>query len=59
VAVSGALFDLGVVQGPLDAVDVGRGIAVIAFMWFVIPWIMNGRPNIAGELPLQSPRELH
>jgi len=35
------------------------GIALIAFMWFGIPWITNGRPNIAGELALRSPRELH
>ncbi len=34
-------------------------IGVIAFMWFGIPWITNGRPNIAGELALRSPRELH
>jgi hypothetical protein len=34
-------------------------VAVIAFMWFGIPWITNGRPNIAGELALRSPRELH
>jgi len=35
------------------------GIALIAFMWFGIPWITNGRPDIAGELALRSPRELH
>ena len=35
------------------------GIAVIAFMWFGIPWITNGRPDIAGQLALRSPRELH
>jgi hypothetical protein len=34
-------------------------VALIAFMWFGIPWITNGRPNIAGELALRSPRELH
>jgi len=34
-------------------------VAVIAFMWFGIPWITNGRPDIAGELALRSPRELH
>ena len=28
-------------------------------MWFGIPWITNGRPDIAGELALRSPRELH
>ncbi|MGO9958639.1 MAG: hypothetical protein ACLP50_22185 [Solirubrobacteraceae bacterium] len=35
------------------------GIALIAFMWFGIPWITNGRPDIAGQLALKSPRELH
>jgi hypothetical protein len=35
------------------------GIALIAFMWFGIPWITNGRPDIAGQLALRSPRELH
>ncbi len=34
------------------------GIALVAFMWFGIPWITNGRPNIAGQLALRSPREL-
>ena len=34
-------------------------IAIIAFMWFGIPWITNGRPNVAGQLALRSPRELH
>jgi hypothetical protein len=34
------------------------GVAVIAFMWFGIPTITNDRPNIAGELAKQSPREL-
>ena len=35
------------------------GIALVAFMWFGIPWITNGRPDIAGDLALRSPRELH
>lgn len=34
------------------------GVAVIAFMWFGIPTITNGRPDIAGQLAKQSPREL-
>jgi hypothetical protein len=34
------------------------GVAVIAFMWFGIPTITNGRPNISGELAKQSPRAL-
>jgi hypothetical protein len=33
-------------------------VAVIAFMWFGIPWITNGRPNISGELAKLSPRVL-
>jgi hypothetical protein len=35
------------------------GAAVIAFLWFGIPWITNGRPDIAGELAQKSPRALH
>jgi hypothetical protein len=35
------------------------GIALVAFMWFGVPWITNGRPDIAGQLALRSPRELH
>jgi hypothetical protein len=30
-----------------------------AFLWFGIPEITNHRPNIAGQLALRSPRELH
>ena len=35
------------------------GVVVIAFMWFGIPTITNGRPNISGELAKLSPRALH
>src|SRR5205085_5823767 len=35
------------------------GAGVIAFMWFGIPTITNGRPNISGELAKLSPRALH
>jgi hypothetical protein len=35
------------------------GALVTLFMWFGIPWITNGKPNIAGQLALKSPRELH
>jgi hypothetical protein len=35
------------------------GAAVILFMWFGIPTITNGRPDIAGQLAQASPRELH
>jgi hypothetical protein len=34
------------------------GIALIGFMWFGIPTITNGRPDIAGQLAKGSPREL-
>jgi hypothetical protein len=34
------------------------GAALIAFMWFGIPTITNGRPDIAGQLAQASPREL-
>jgi hypothetical protein len=33
-------------------------VAVIGFMWFGIPTITNGRPNISGELAKLSPRVL-
>ena len=35
------------------------GVALIGFMWFGIPTITNGRPNISGELAKLSPRALH
>ncbi len=35
------------------------GVALIAFMWFGVPTITNGRPDIAGQLAQGSPRELH
>ncbi len=35
------------------------GPVVVAFLWFGVPEITNGRPNIAGQLALRSPRELH
>jgi len=34
------------------------GAALIAFMWFGIPWITNGRPFVSAQLALNSPREL-
>jgi hypothetical protein len=34
------------------------GIVLIAFMWFGIPTITNGRPDVAGQLAKGSPREL-
>ena len=35
------------------------GVVVIVFLWFGVPTITNGKPNIAGQLALKSPRELH
>ena len=35
------------------------GVIINAFLWFGIPEITNHRPNIAGQLALRSPRELH
>jgi len=35
------------------------GAALVLFMWFGIPTITNGRPDIAGQLAQGSPRELH
>ena len=34
------------------------GAVLIAFMWFGIPTITNGRPDVAGQLAKGSPREL-
>jgi hypothetical protein len=34
------------------------GALFVAFMWFGIPTITNGRPDIAGQLAQQSPRAL-
>jgi hypothetical protein len=34
------------------------GIVLIGFMWFGIPTITNGRPDVAGQLAKGSPREL-
>ena len=33
------------------------GVLINAFLWFGVPTITNGRPNIAGQLALESPRE--
>lgn len=35
------------------------GALVVVFMWFGIPTITNGQPDIAGQLAQGSPRELH
>lgn len=33
------------------------GGLLTAFLWFGVPWITNGRPDVAGQLALKSPRE--
>ena len=35
------------------------GWALIAFMWFGVPTITNGRPFVSAQLAMGSPRELH
>lgn len=35
------------------------GAVITLFLWFGIPEITNGKPDIAGQLALKSPRELH
>jgi hypothetical protein len=35
---------------------VSGGISLVGFLWFGVPWITNGRPNIAGQLAVGSPR---
>jgi hypothetical protein len=35
------------------------GLALIPLLWFGVPTITNGRPLLAGDLALRSPRELH
>jgi hypothetical protein len=37
--------------------DVIGGAVITLFFWFGVPTITNGRPNIAGQLALRSPRE--
>ena len=37
--------------------DVIGGAVITLFLWFGVPTITNGRPNIAGQLALRSPRE--
>jgi hypothetical protein len=32
---------------------------ITLFLWFGVPTITNGKPDIAGQLALKSPRELH
>jgi len=34
-------------------------LALVPLLWFGVPTITNGRPLVAGQLALNSPRELH
>jgi hypothetical protein len=34
-------------------------LAVVAGLWFGVPWITNGRPNLAGELAMNTRQVLH
>ncbi len=38
---------------------IGISLLAIAALWFGVPEITNHRPNIAGQLALKSPRQLH
>jgi hypothetical protein len=38
---------------------IGACLLAVAALWFGIPEITNHEPNIAGQLALRSPRELH
>lgn len=40
-------------------VFVGVSLFIVAFLWFGVPTITNGRPLVAGDLAQGSPRELH
>jgi hypothetical protein len=42
---------------PSMRTDVIWGAVLTLFFWFGVPTITNGRPNIAGQLALRSPRE--
>ncbi|MFZ0042804.1 MAG: hypothetical protein WAK93_15950, partial [Solirubrobacteraceae bacterium] len=37
----------------------GVSAFIVAFLWFGVPTITNGRPFVAGDLAQGSPRELH
>jgi hypothetical protein len=47
------------VRMPSMRLAIYGGIALIAFMWFGIPTITNGRPFVAAQLAFKSPRALH
>jgi hypothetical protein len=56
LAVSGVWL---VIKRPSMRWMVFAGAVITLFMWFGIPEITNGKPDIAGQLALKSPRELH
>lgn len=35
------------------------GVAGVAMLWFGVPWITNGRPNVAGQLAMNTRQVLH
>lgn len=38
---------------------IAGGVALVPLLWFGIPWVTNGRPLVAGQLAMDSPRALH
>jgi hypothetical protein len=44
---------------PETRVFIVVSLLVVAFLWFGVPTITNGRPFVAGDLAERSPRELH
>lgn len=46
-----------IVKRPEMRAMVAGGAVITLFLWFGVPTITNGRPDIAGELALRSPRE--
>ena len=35
------------------------GLMLVALLWFGVPWITNGRPDVAGQLAMNTPQVLH
>jgi hypothetical protein len=46
-------------KAPEMRVFIGVSLFLVAFLWFGVPTITNGRPLVAGDLAQGSPRELH
>jgi hypothetical protein len=34
-------------------------VVLVVVMWFGVPWITNGRPDVAGQLAMNTPAVLH